>query len=95
MKYSFDNNKKAINLAKHGLDFDDAKLVIESDQTLTFEDSRFDYGEQRFITIGLLQKTLAVIVTSETENQNENKVRIISMRKADKHEQAIYYKNIG
>lgn len=89
MQYSYDKTKKVLNLKKHGLDFDDAKLVIESDKTITFEDSRFDYGEPRYITLGLLQSVLVVIVTSETENE----IRIISMRKADKNEQAIYYAN--
>lgn len=90
MQYSYDKTKKALNLKKHGLDFDDVKLVIESGKTLTFEDTRFEYGEQRFITLGMLQDTLVVIVTSETENE----IRIISMRKADKNEQAIYYENL-
>ncbi len=89
MQYSYNNTKKALNLAKHGLDFDDARLVIESGKTVTFEDNRFDYGEQRFITLGLLQDSLVVIVTSETDKE----IRIISMRKADKNEQAIYYEN--
>jgi uncharacterized protein len=89
VQYGYDKNKKALNLAKHGLNFDDAKQVIESNKTVTYEDDRFDYGEQRFITIGLLQDVLVVIVTSETEKE----IRIISMRKADKNEQAIYYEN--
>ena len=89
MQYRYDKAKKVLNLKKHGLDFDDARQVIESTKTLTFEDNRFDYGEQRFITLGLLQGLLVVIVTSETENE----IRIISMRKADKHEQAIYHAN--
>ena len=91
MQYSYDKNKKALNLAKHGFDFDDAKQVIERNKTITYEDDRFGYGEQRFITIGLLQNALVVIVTSETENE----IRIISMRKAEKHEQAKYYENIN
>lgn len=89
MQYSYDKNKKALNLVKHGFDFDDARLVIESGKTVTFEDARFDYGEPRYITLGLLHDVLVVIVTSETEKE----IRIISMRKADKNEQAIYYEN--
>ena len=91
MQYSYDKNKKALNLTKHGFDFDDAKLVIESNKTITFEDNRFDYGESRYITLGLLQNVLVAIVTSETENE----IRIISMRKAEKHEQTKYYENIN
>ncbi len=90
MQYHYDKAKKASNLKKHGLNFDDAPRVIESKKTVTFEDNRFDYGEQRFITIGLLQALLVVIVTRETDTD----IRIISMRKAEKHEQAIYYENI-
>jgi uncharacterized protein len=72
---------------KHGLDFNDAPAVIESGQTVTFEDRRFDYGEERFMTLGSLAGQIVVIVTSETEDD----IRIISMRKATRHEQAIFY----
>lgn len=90
MHYSYNPAKQAANLKKHGLDFDDASQVIESDATVTFEDQRFDYGEPRFVTIGELQGVVIVIVTTETDDE----IRIISMRKATKHEQTIYYQNL-
>ncbi len=86
MRYSFDKKKRATNLDKHGLDLADAKLVIESGLTVTFEDRRFDYGEQRYVTIGPLKDELVVVVTTE----NDDEVRIISMRKASKDEKTIY-----
>ena len=89
MRYEYNQNKKAANLKKHGLDFDDAKLVFESAQIVTFEDSRYDYGEVRYITLGLLNGDVVMLVTTETNTT----VRIISMRKAEKHEQTIYYEN--
>lgn len=52
MRYSFDPAKQASNLEKHGLDLADAAQVIESGQTVTFEDRRFDYSEERFVTLG-------------------------------------------
>ena len=58
-------------------------MVIESGETVTFEDRRFACGEERFVTLGPLKGVLVAIVTAETENH----IRIISMRKADKHEQ--------
>lgn len=85
MKFSWDATKRKINLAKHGLDFADAKIVF-SGATFTFEDERFNYGEHRFITIGMLYG--AVVVIAHTERNDE--VRIISMRKATKNEQEIY-----
>lgn len=78
MRYSFDRAKQAINLKKHGFDLADAPVVIESGETVTFEDRRFAYGEERFVTLGPLKGVLVSIVTAETENH----IRIISMRDA-------------
>ncbi|MBV8604098.1 MAG: BrnT family toxin [Pelomonas sp.] len=91
MRYSLDPVKRASSLRKHGLDLVDAQPAIESGRTVTFEDRRFDYGEERFVTLGPLGDTLVVIVTAETEEH----IRIISMRKADRHEQAIYRESIA
>lgn len=89
MRYSYDPEKKASNLKKHGLDFDDARSVIESGEAITFEDRRFDYGEVRYLTLGLLDGEVVIIATAETDKT----IRIISMRKAVKNEQKIFYGN--
>ena len=91
MRYSFDSAKQVSNLKKHGLDMADASQVIESGQTVTFEDRRFGYDEERFVTLGPLRDMLVVIVTAETIDH----IRIISMRKANRHEQALYRENLG
>ena len=91
VRCSFDPAKRASNLKKHGFDLSDAQKVIESGQTVTFEDRRFDYSEERFVTLGPLGESLVAIVTAETEDR----IRIISMRKADRHEQAIYRENLS
>ena len=90
IRYSFDPAKQVGNVKKHGLDLADAPRVIESGQTVTFEDRRFDYNEERFVTLGPLGDLLVAIVTAETETH----IRIISMRKADRYEQSIYRENI-
>lgn len=87
VRYSFDPTKQTSNRKKHGLDLADAKDVIESG----VRDRRFDYGEERFVTLGPLGDTLVAIVTAESEDH----IRIISMRKADRHEQAIYRENFS
>ena len=89
MRYSFDPAKRAANVKKHGYDLGDAKLVIESDVNVTFEDNRYDYGEIRFITLGFLRNVLVQIVTAEIDEY----IRVISMRKADRYEQKIYHEN--
>jgi uncharacterized protein len=91
VRYSFDPAKRATNLKKHSLDIADAQKVIESGMTVTFEDRRLDYDEERFVTLGPLGDALVVIVTTETEDH----VRVISMRKADRHEQALYRENLN
>ena len=88
MRYRYDPRKQIGNLRKHGYDFDDASQVIESDTALTFEDRRADYGEQRFVTLGMLRGSVVVIITAETEDE----IRVISMRKAERHEQEIYFR---
>lgn len=45
MRHICDPKKRAANLKKHGYDFEDAPLVIESDRTVIFEDQRFAYDE--------------------------------------------------
>ncbi|MDP2883360.1 MAG: BrnT family toxin [Azonexus sp.] len=90
MRYTHDPKKRAANLKKHGYDFEDAPQVIESGQTVTFEDRRFDYDEQRFITLGVLREDVVVITTAETDED----IRVISMRKAERNEQEIYYSKL-
>ena len=89
MKFTWDENKRQSNLIKHdGLDFNQAYKVFEG-ETFTFEDNRMDYGESRFVTLGLLDNVL-VIVHTETETE----IHIISMRKATKNEQKLYFRTI-
>jgi len=90
MRYTHDERKRTANLKKHGLDFADAPAVIESDAALTFEDRRFDYGEQRFVTLGVLREEVVVIITAETDEE----IRVISMRKAERNEEEIYYSRL-
>ncbi|WNN92249.1 BrnT family toxin [Gloeocapsopsis dulcis] len=90
MQFTWDENKRQSNLVKHGFDFVDAAQVFEG-VTLTFEDDRFSYGEQRFITIGLLRGR--VVAIAHTESQNN--VRVISMREGTKREQVIFFKNLS
>ena len=58
--------------------------------TFTFEDDRFSYGEQRFVTLGLLAGMTVSIVHTE----NEHEIRIISFRKATQRESQIYFHEI-
>ena len=89
VKIVWDEAKRDANLRKHGFDFADAEQVFAG-ITCTIEDRRFDYDERRFITLGLLHDT--VIVMAHTEIRAT--IRIISMRKATRNEEVLYFENI-
>lgn len=89
MRFAWDEAKRHANLRKHGLDFADAESVFAG-LTSTLEDRRFQYAEQRFITLGMLRET--VVVMAHTESAGT--IRIISMRKATASEQIIYFQSI-
>jgi uncharacterized DUF497 family protein len=88
MRFIWHEPKRQANLKKHGLDFADAERVFAG-PTFTFEDDREDYGEQRWVTLGLLRDKVVVIVHTETEEE----IRVISMREADKDEQLLFFTN--
>ena len=60
MTYEWDEAKNRANFVKHGLDFEDAEQVFDG-PCITFVDDRFDYGEDRLITLGLLAGRVVVI----------------------------------
>jgi uncharacterized protein len=89
MRFEWDENKRLANLSKHGFDFVDVSSVFDND-TITVEDDRYNYGEQRFITFGLFQGRVIAVVHTE----NDDLIRIISVRKASKYEQQIYFEQV-
>jgi uncharacterized DUF497 family protein len=89
MEFTWSEAKRNLNLKRHGLDFVDALRVFEG-VTFTFEDDRFPYSEQRFVTLGLL----AGIPVSIAHSENEHEVRITSFRKATHRETQIYFHEI-
>ena len=81
--------KRVLNLKEHRIDFVDAPSVFEG-LTYTFDDDRFSYGEQRFITLGLL----AGIPVSIVHTENDHEIRVISFRKSTSRETQIYFREI-
>ena len=67
MEFTWSETKRAANIKAHGLDFLDAVSVFEG-VTFSFEDDRFSYGEQRFVTLGLLAGITVSVVHTENEN---------------------------
>ena len=90
MEFEWDEAKRKSNLRNHGIDFFGIEQVFEG-QTVTILDDRFDYGEERFVTFGLLDGRVVAIAHTETDEV----IRIISVRKATKDEESSYIKEIS
>jgi uncharacterized DUF497 family protein len=90
MRYQWDIEKNRSNFIKHGLRFEDAAEVFEG-PSVTFVDDRFDYGEERLVTLGLLAGRLVVIA----HTPRDDGTRIISMRRGNQREKAIYQERLG
>jgi uncharacterized DUF497 family protein len=84
---TYDPGKRTKNLEERGLDFEDVGAVFAK-PTLRFVDNRFDYGEERIVTIGYLNNRMVVIIWTARGNTRH----IISMRKANDREQRNYEK---
>jgi uncharacterized DUF497 family protein len=83
-------SKRRENLRKHGIDFIDVESLFEG-FTATLDDDRFDYSERRFISFGILEgRTVAVAHT-----ERDGVIRIISVRKATRREEASYFSTIA
>ena len=85
LRIIFDPDKDASKRAKHRLPLDVTAMVIEN-AVETFRDTRFDYGEDRFVTFGYVEHRLHVAVWTERDGE----IRAISVRKANEREQERY-----
>ena len=89
MEFDWDEAKRKANLRNHGIDFVGIEQIFDG-ETVTILDDRFDYGEQRFVTFGMLEGLVVAVAHSEADER----IRIISVRKATKNEEKSYYKEI-
>jgi uncharacterized protein len=93
MRYEWDPQKDVLNQRKHGLRLKDGISALEDPQGISSPDDRFDYSEERMITLGLGKDDVLAVVSVERicSDDGEEIIRIISVRKAVKHEQEAYY----
>jgi uncharacterized DUF497 family protein len=92
MNFDWDNNKNQSNIAKHGISFEEAIAIFDDLNILNYEDTRFNYGETRFVSIGQIilvtqEKTVIIVVIHTQRNQT---IRLISARKANERERKRY-----
>jgi uncharacterized DUF497 family protein len=81
VRFEWDERKNQANIRKHGFDFADAWEIFQAPMLMAL-DTREDYDEDRWVGIGFLKERIIVIVFAEQTDA----IRIISLRKALKHE---------
>jgi uncharacterized protein len=86
MEFEWDERKNQVNITKHELDFADAVKVFRLPLRISL-DQRQDYGEERWIGIGMLDGRVVLVVFTEPD---EKTIRIISLRKALPYERKCY-----
>ena len=84
--FEWDEAKAAENYAKHGVSFETAGLVFKDQFAIERLDDREDYGEDRFILIGIAEGALLTVVYTE----RNGRIRFISARQATRHEHDDY-----
>jgi len=83
MDYVWDLAKDALNRRKHQLSLSDGIEALEDPKRESWIDDRFDYGEERIVTLGLTKVGILYVVFTQTD---EDLTRIISVRRAEENE---------
>ena len=86
MDFEWDDAKRTNTMEKHGVDFADAPLLWSSPMVVA-QDNRKDYGEPRFVALGVVNGRVMVVVYTQ---RGSGVVRIISFRKANSREVKAY-----
>lgn len=91
MKFEWSEEKNSLNIQKHHVSFEDAKEVFFDAMHISKLDHRFDYFEERWITLGATKKDKILVVANMFFDENgEEIIRIISARKANEKERKFY-----
>lgn len=87
MEFEWDSRKAETNERKHGVPFAFAVRVFQDEHRLERHDNSEEYGEDRWITIGLAEEFEIVVAYT----MRDQVIRIISARKADRNEREEYW----
>jgi uncharacterized protein len=86
LRFEWNKSKAKDNEAEHGVSFELAKIVFKDPLAVEFLDDRQDYGEERFVIIGAADGQIRYVAYTERKEV----IRIISARRATKHEEEAY-----
>ena len=86
-EFEWDEAKAEANLRKHKISFQEASRVFDDLFALIEQDLSEDFGEDRFLATGVIKGSLVTVVYTE----RDERIRLISARKANSDEQKRYY----
>ena len=90
MIFRWDEKKNRSNQRKHGLSFETGMVVFDDPNAVIYPE-RFVEGEERWHAVGTAGGgAILLVVHTVTEDYGEETIRIISVRKADRRERALY-----
>jgi uncharacterized DUF497 family protein len=89
LRFDWDTRKEADNQSKHGISFEEAEGVFSDEYALLRDDPDHSDEESRYVLMGLSPR-LRILVVVHVHHEAEDVIRIISARKANRQERAIY-----
>lgn len=93
MQFTWDSDKAATNLKKHGVSFEEAQTVFDDADALRIFDPDHSEDEDRFILLGFSTK-LRLLIVCHCYRRNDEEIRIISARKATGKESSFYTRRL-
>jgi uncharacterized DUF497 family protein len=95
VRFEWNETKNRSNKIKHGIDFETARLVFGDPNYVSFVERVYD-GEERWHAIGSIENIIVIVVVhTYREGASEEVIRIISARRATRHERKLYAQAIG
>lgn len=95
MRFEWDRAKSESNRLKHGIDFETARLVFEDPCCVNYIE-RITDAEERWLAIGCIEKVIIIVVAHTWRQEGSDEViRLISARRATRHERNLYAQTIG
>jgi len=86
-RFEWDDAKAAANWRRHGVSFEHAAMAVGDTFAVEWIDDRRDYGDERLNLLGMCRETLLYVAFTE----RDERIRIISARRAERHEQDRYF----
>jgi len=91
LKFEWSSEKNTLNIEKHHISFEEAQEVFLDPMQISKLDHRFDYFEERWITLGATTKeTILVVANMFFDDEGKEIIRIISARRANQKERIFY-----